>query len=88
MDNIINKEEYHMPQFIRLVNKDTGKYGKTLLNVNHINRINPVDYHSDLLEVTPISEYAHNSSYYVFKKDLMDVVNSRIRELIKQITEK
>ena len=77
-----------MPKFIRLVNKDTGKYGKTLLNVNHINRINPVDYHPDLLEVTPISEYAHNSSYYVFKEDLMDVVNSRIRELIKQITEK
>lgn len=77
-----------MPKFIRLVNKNTGKYGKTLLNVNHINRINPVDYHPDLLEVTPISEYAHNSSYYVFKEDLMDVVNSRIRELIKQITEK
>ena len=56
--------------------------------MNHINRINPVDYHPDLLEVTPISEYAHNSSYYVFKEDLMNAVNSRLRELIKQITEK
>lgn len=77
-----------MPNFIRIVNEDTGKYSKTLLNVNHINRINPVDYHPDLLEVTPISEYAHNSSYYVFKEDLMNAVNSRLRELIKQITEK
>lgn len=77
-----------MPKFIRLVNKDTGNYGKTLLNVNHINRICPADYHPDLLEVTPISEYANNSSYYVFKEDLMNAVNSRLRELIKQITEK
>lgn len=77
-----------MPNFIRIVNRDTGKYGKTLLNVNHINRINPVDYHPDLLEVTPISEYAHNSSYYVFKEDLMNVVNSRLRKSIEQITEK
>lgn len=77
-----------MPNFIRIVNRDTGKYGKTLLNVSHINRINPVDYHPDLLEVTPISEYAHNSSYYVFKKDLMNVVNSRLRKSIEQITEK
>lgn len=77
-----------MPNFIRIVNRNTGKYGKTLLNVSHINRINPVDYHPDLLEVTPISEYAHNSSYYVFKKDLMNVVNSRLRKSIEQITEK
>lgn len=77
-----------MPNFIRIVNRDTGKYGKTLLNVSHINRICPADYHPDLLEVTPISEYAHNSSYYVFKEDLMNAVNSRLRELIKQITEK
>lgn len=77
-----------MPNFIRIVNRDTGKYSKTLLNVSHINRINPVDYHPDLLEVTPISEYAHNSSYYVFKEDLMNVVNSRLRKSIEQITEK
>ncbi len=77
-----------MPNFIRIVNEDTGKYSKTLLNVSHINRINPVDYHPDLLKVTPISEYAHNPSYYVFKEDLMNVVNSQLRELIKQITEK
>ena len=67
-----------MPKFIRLVNKDTGNYGKTLLNVNHINRICPADYHPDLLEVTPKAS----------NEDLMNAVNSRLRELIKQITEK
>ena len=75
-----------MPEFIRTVY--SNRYTDTLININYIGRIKKNLDNPDILEVIPVSDNMHGGSHYVFKKDLMRLLDARNQELIDQITEK
>lgn len=75
-----------MPKFIRTVY--SNRYTDTLININYIGRINTKLHNPDILEVIPVSDNMYGGSHYVFKKDLMRLLDARNQELIDQITEK
>lgn len=75
-----------MPEFIRTVY--SNRYTDTLININYIGRIETNRHNPDVLEVIPVSDNIYGGSHYVFKKDLMRLLDARNQELIDQITEK
>lgn len=75
-----------MPEFIRTVY--SNRYTDTLININYIGRIETNRHNPDVLEVIPVSDNTSGRSHYVFKKDLMRLLDARNQELIDQITEK
>lgn len=75
-----------MPEFIRTVS--SNRYTDTLININYIGRIEKNLDNPDVLEVIPVSDNTSGCSRYVFKKDLMRLLDARNQELIDQITEK
>lgn len=75
-----------MPEFIRTVY--SNRYTDTLININYIGRIEKNLDNPDVLEVIPVSDNTSGCSRYVFKKDLMRLLDARNQELIDQITEK
>ena len=75
-----------MPEFIRTVY--SNRYTDTLININYIGRIEKNLDNPDVLEVIPVSDNTSGRSHYVFKKDLMRLLDARNQELIDQITEK
>lgn len=77
-----------MPKFIRTVSNYNKEYTDTLININYIGRIQPTRNKPDVLEVIPVSDNIYGGSHYVFKKDLMRLLDARNQELIDQITEK
>ena len=77
-----------MPKFIRTVSDCSKEYTDTLININYIGRIETNRHSPDILEVIPVSDNIYGGSHYVFKKDLMRLLDARNQELIDQITEK
>lgn len=77
-----------MPKFIRTVSDYSKKYTDTLININYIGRIETNRDNPDVLKVIPVSDNMYGGSHYVFKKDLMRLLDARNQELIDQITEK
>lgn len=76
-----------MPEFIRIVDPSNGTYKNVLININHIIRIDTTS-NPDILQVIPVSDNAYTDYYYVFSKDLMNLVSIRNLQLLDQITEK
>ncbi len=75
-----------MPEFIRTVY--SNRYTDTLININYIGRIETNRHNPDVLEVIPVSDNMRGGSHYVFKKDLMRLLDARNLKLLEEITEK